>query len=134
MSGLVWFLVGQATMATLIAFMLRREALAAPCCKDIDTDGLPLTNVCQVGCAKKKKPNVEKALPARMPPPPIYFEIEQTDADDMIRFKGHFSRRELAKLRLDSLDRAVIGAKVEHAEDHLQSLEILFRRYREQNA
>lgn len=66
--------------------------------------------------------------------PPVYFEIERTDADDMIHFKGNFSRREMAKLRLDALERAVISQPADHAEDHLMSLEILFRRWREQNA
>lgn len=60
------------------------------------------------------------------------FVIETNDRDRTVSFRGSFSWSDVAKLRLDPLDRALIGAPVTRAHDHLQTLEMLFRRYYEQ--
>jgi hypothetical protein len=61
------------------------------------------------------------------------FEIMRDEALREIRFRGCITDRELLSMQLDGLERMTIDAKAENAADYLQSLEILYRRYAEQN-
>lgn len=54
--------------------------------------------------------------------------------EEVIRFSGEFTASDLAKVRLDPIERALLdGCKPgTPADDHLLALETLFRRAREQ--
>lgn len=61
------------------------------------------------------------------------FEIVNHHFDNKITFHGEFTMAELEAIRLDHLDRLVVGSPAKSCADILQSLEILFRRWAEQN-
>jgi hypothetical protein len=60
------------------------------------------------------------------------FEIYTDPATGEIRFNGIITRRAMMELQLDRIDRQVMDSKSNSASDQLQSLEILFRRYEQQ--
>lgn len=63
------------------------------------------------------------------------FEMWRDVADnDTVKFSGELTVHDLAALKLDGIDRMVINSPAETAADHLQSLEIIFRRLHEQEA
>lgn len=60
------------------------------------------------------------------------FWIEKDVATGEIRFGGTIEMYDFARIRLDRMDQAVIDTPADTAADHLQSLEILYRRHAEQ--
>lgn len=61
------------------------------------------------------------------------FKIEKELESGMILFSGRVSPSDLCNLRLDHIERQVLGSPALTAADQLQSLEIIFRRAQEQN-
>jgi hypothetical protein len=61
------------------------------------------------------------------------FEMSKSVETGNISFSGEVDVRDLAELRLDRIDRAVISSEITNAAEALQSLEIIFRRYGEQH-
>jgi hypothetical protein len=65
------------------------------------------------------------------------FEIERSPASRDLTFKGRISEHELADLRLDRMDSALLadvdGDKKAMAADYLLVLEMLYRRHAEQS-
>lgn len=65
------------------------------------------------------------------------FEIERSPASRDLTFKGHILEHELADLRLDRMDSALLddvgGDKKATAADYLLALEMLYRRHAEQH-
>lgn len=57
----------------------------------------------------------------------------EKDIEGNLHFHGTVTAEDLNRLRLDPFDKAVIFSPIEQAADILQSLEIVFRRMREQN-
>lgn len=60
------------------------------------------------------------------------FEIEHDTLTGTIRFRGEITLAEIDAVRLDMLERAVVRSPATQPADHLQSMELLFRRAREQ--
>lgn len=56
------------------------------------------------------------------------FEIWRDPVNGNVSFRGTITEHDLQRLDLDRLDLMVIDSPAESAADHLQSLEIIFRR------
>jgi hypothetical protein len=64
----------------------------------------------------------------------LFFEaIKYPYDNDFIEFHGFISRECLSQLKLDHIDRQVVGSDARSDADVLQSLEIIFRRAAEQD-
>lgn len=62
------------------------------------------------------------------------FTISRSNLTWAITFEGRIEKRELERLVLDGIDKRVVDSHAESAADYLQSLEIIFRRWAEQEA
>lgn len=60
------------------------------------------------------------------------FYICRKTFDESIEFRGSIGCDDIARLRLDALDRALLNDGAENAADFLLILEMLFRRHAEQ--
>lgn len=62
------------------------------------------------------------------------FEMEKHEATGEIRFSGSFNVRDLASLRFDPLDRALLGETLDGrpASDYLLALEVIYRKHEQQ--
>lgn len=60
------------------------------------------------------------------------FIVEHDPAKGVYRFSGEVTEADFMRIRLDPLERMAVGSPARTPADHLQTLEILFRRAQEQ--